>query len=152
MTLGVGCEVASAADPVYGVSASSSLKAGDYSEMEKGGVQALRVEISWGETQGKGGALDWSRTDRLIQEAAEHGLEVVPYLTGLPNWAKSCHKGHCQVPVDPETDGWLRFVKEPWSATGGRQLLARGLGSGDAARHAAWQVWNIANKTVPPRT
>ena len=152
MTLGVGCEVASAADPVYGVSASSSLKARDYSEMEKGGVQALRVEISWGETQGKGGALDWSRTDRLIQEAAEHGLEVVPYLTGLPNWAKSCHKGHCQVPVDPETDGWLRFVKEAVERYGAGGSFWP-VGSGQVTLPVtAWQVWNIANKTVPPRT
>lgn len=144
LSLGPGPAAAEAADPVYGVTAASPLKARDLGEIDKGGIKALRLEISWSETQQKGGALDWSRTDRRISQAAEHGLEVVPYLTGLPGWAKSCRKGHCQVPVDPESDGWLRFVQEA--------VKRYGPDGGSALPVTTWQVWNTANKAVPPRT
>ena len=55
--LGFAPAVAGAADPVYGVSTASPLKAKDLQELADGGVQALRLEISWNATKGKGGAV-----------------------------------------------------------------------------------------------
>lgn len=150
LTLGGGCEAAKAADPVYGVTAASRLKARDFSAMKRGGIQVLRLEISWSETKRKGGGLDWSRTDRLVRQAAEQDLEVVPYLTGLPRWAKSCRR-RCRAPDDPETDGWLRFVKgavERYGAGGDFWPV----GSPEVTLPIkTWQLWNIANKNVSAR-
>jgi len=149
--LGAGPAVARAADPVYGVSVHAPLKARDYSEMKRGGVESLRMEISWEETQRDGGALDWSRTDNRIRQAAEHGFEVVPYLTGSPRWAKSCREGRCHVPTGPEADGWLRFVKgavERYGAGGGFWPAGPGRVT---LPITTWQVWSAANRSVSPR-
>lgn len=153
VALGGAAGVAQAADPVYGVTAPSPLKARDYREMDTGGVQALRLEISWADTKRKSGALDWSRTDRRIRQAAEHDLEVVPYLTGRPNWVKPCHKGRCRAAAGPEQmDGWLRFVD-----TAVRRYGARGSFWPVGSRRVTlpvttWQVWSTANKNVSPRS
>jgi polysaccharide biosynthesis protein PslG len=151
VALGAACGTARAADPVYGVTTPSSLKPRDLGTMKKGRVQALRLEISWNKTKRKGGGFDWNRTDRQIKAAAEHGLEVVPYLTGLPSWAKSCRKGHCQVPA-PGRDGWLRFVSGAVERYGPDGVFWP-VGSRNVTLPVStWQIWNIANKSLPPRS
>jgi Glycosyl hydrolase catalytic core len=151
VALGAACGTARAADPVYGVTTPSSLKPRDLGTMKKGRVQALRLEISWSKTKRKGGSFNWSRSDRQIKAAAEHGLEVVPYLTGVPSWAKSCRKGRCQVPA-ADRDGWLRFVTGAVDRYGPSGVFWP-VGSRNVTLPVStWQLWNIANKSLPPRS
>jgi hypothetical protein len=141
--LGFAPAVAGAADPVYGVSTASPLKAKDLQELADGGVQALRLEISWNATKGKGGALNWGRTDARLEAAADQGIDVVPYLTGTPKWAKGCKKKSCKAPdqLTPANDAWLRFVDGAVERYGPGGILSKPV--------ATWQVWDTANRGSP---
>ena len=50
-----------------------------------------------GRPQRGDGTLDWAKTDAIIGAAAQHGIEVAPYLTGFPRWARSCKQNNCRA-------------------------------------------------------
>ena len=140
----VGPAAAGAADPVYGVSTPTALNSKDLNELAAGKVQAVRLEISWKATQGKGGAFNWGKTDKRIEAVTNRGIAVVPYLTGTPKWAKGCKKKSCRAPkvLTPETDAWLRFVDAAVDRYGpSGSILAKPV--------RTWQVWDTANSGSP---
>ena len=139
-----GPAAAGAADPVYGVSTPTALNSKDLSELAAGKVQAVRLEISWKATKGKGGAFNWGKTDKRIEAVTNRGMAVVPYLTGTPKWAKGCKKKSCRAPkvLTPETDAWLRFVDAAVDRYGpSGSILAKPV--------RTWQVWDTANRGSP---
>ena len=138
-----GPAAAGAADPVYGVSTPTALNSKDLNELAAGKVQAVRLEISWKATKGKGGAFNWGKTDKRIEAATNRGIEVVPYLTGTPKWAKGCKGKSCRAPkvLTPETDAWLRFVDAAVDRYGPAGSLSKPVGT--------WQVWDTANRGSP---
>ena len=138
-----GPAAAGAADPVYGVSTPTALNSKDLNELAAGKVQAVRLEISWKATKGKGGAFNWGKTDKRIEAATNRGIAVVPYLTGTPKWAKGCKRKSCRAPkvLTPETDAWLRFVDAAVDRYGPAGTLAKPV--------RTWQVWDTANSGSP---
>ena len=139
-----GPAAAGAADPVYGVSTPTALNSKDLNELAAGKVQAVRLEISWKATQGKGGDFNWGKTDKRIEAVTNRGIAVVPYLTGTPKWAKGCKKKSCRAPkvLTPETDAWLRFVDAAVDRYGpSGSILAKPV--------RTWQVWDTANSGSP---
>jgi Glycosyl hydrolase catalytic core len=145
-----GCSsaTAAAADPVYGISVAKPPSTKDLSKIKQGGVNEIRLQISWKRTKGKGGSLNWSRTDAAVRRAAQSGIEVVPYLTGTPPWM-SCKKkcnGTAKAPSD--SDGWLRFVTAAVERYGpGGSLWPVTQGSSQVSNPIeTWQIWNTANQ------
>jgi hypothetical protein len=51
------------------------------------GVQAVREDISWAQTEPKPGRYDWTNYDAVVRTATEAGLIVLPILDDSPAWA-----------------------------------------------------------------
>src|SRR5690242_19181942 len=48
--------------------------------LRAGGVDTIRIQVGWGETQPEPGRWDWSASDHLVGAAANAGIEVLPVL------------------------------------------------------------------------
>ena len=54
----------------------------------RGGVESVRIPIDWGSVQPtRNGAFDWSGFDSQVEAASQAGIEVLPFLSGAPDWA-----------------------------------------------------------------
>jgi polysaccharide biosynthesis protein PslG len=70
--------------------ASADVQARTWGRMAANGVESGRAVFSWNETQAEAGApLDFSQSDRVVQDAVEHGVQLLPVLTDTPRWAKA---------------------------------------------------------------
>src|SRR5690242_13493489 len=87
--------------------------------LRAGGVDTLRIQIGWGETQPEPGRWDWSAADHLVGAAANAGIEVLPVLSGAPNWA----------------------VKEVSVSSGGGSLAPISLPARSSAQRNAWSLF-----------
>jgi hypothetical protein len=80
----------------YGVSydgevrnASADVQARAWRQMAANGVESARAVFSWADAQpDEGGAFDFSATDRVVEDAAEHAVELVPIVMETPIWAR----------------------------------------------------------------
>lgn len=145
--------VANAADPLYGVSVPSTPSRSDLNEVTGGGVQALRLEISASDAKQNGGSLDWSTIDAEIGQAADRGLEVVPYLTGSPKWTRSCRQARCPGAgrLTGRQEEWLRFVEGAVNRYGPDGSFWSDGSGRTAVPIRAWQLWDTANVRSQPR-
>jgi len=76
----------------WGVVPQASLDVEQLQRLKAGGVDSIRVPISWGSVQStRGAAFDWSSSDSFAAAAVAAGLEPLPFLSTAPRWA---------VPVD----------------------------------------------------
>ena len=55
--------------------------------IKRGGVDSIRIPISWESQSGPGATPDWSGVDTVVGHAAEAGIDVLPYVYGAPSWA-----------------------------------------------------------------
>jgi hypothetical protein len=86
-----------------------------FQRLKAGGVDSIRVPISWALVQSTKGALpDWTSVDPLVAGASTAGIEVLPFVYGAPSWA---------VPIDRR-----------WNSP--KNLPVR-----TAAQRAAWQAF-----------
>jgi hypothetical protein len=137
----------------WGAVPQSSLSVEQYQRVHRGGVDTIRIPISWPVVQQtEGAAFDWSATDPQIAEAARSGIDVLPFLVGVPSWSERLVSvgGGVQVPANLPVKakaraGWLAFCKA---------AVARYGSSGSFwAEHPDvpfrplrnWQVWNEPN-------
>jgi hypothetical protein len=105
----------------WGVDPQGVLEPAVYQRLKRGGVDTVRIPISWGTVQpSSGAAFDWSPADRVVGQAAEAGLHVLPVLSGPPEWAVPYGSvpgtgGHSQAPSRLPVSGaagagWSDFV------------------------------------------
>jgi hypothetical protein len=57
--------------------------------MARSGVESLRVTFDWGQVEPLPNMYDWSNTDRIVADAAKHGLTLLPDLIYTPTWAST---------------------------------------------------------------
>ena len=137
----------------WGAVPQSPLSVEQYQRVHRGGVDTTRVPINWGAAQpSEGAAFDWSATDSQISEAARTGIDVLPFLAGVPGWAERLIPvgGGVEVPAHLPVKGtakagWVAFVRAAvarygpegsfWSENPG--IPFRPLRN--------WQVWNEPN-------
>ncbi len=57
--------------------------------LQQGGVKTLRIPLDWGGVQqgGNTAPIDFGGFDLIVERAAKAEIEVLPFLTGAPNWA-----------------------------------------------------------------
>jgi sugar phosphate isomerase/epimerase len=55
--------------------------------MARSGVESVRTVFSWAYAQPEPGVTDFSRTDRLVELAAAHNMDLVPVVRTTPSWA-----------------------------------------------------------------
>jgi len=99
LALAVGAPSAAASAPngFYGASydgdlrnAPADVQAQAWRTMAANGVESARSVFSWQHAQpGDGDPFDFTMSDRLVRDAAESGVELLPIVEGTPVWARA---------------------------------------------------------------
>jgi len=116
----------------FGIAPQTPLSDTDTAYMKAGGIGSVRWPINWATVQPtKNGEFDWSSVDPAIEAARRRGLQVLPFIYGVPSWI--AHK-QTTLPVGSARarSAWLTFVRAAVE-----RYRSRGIHT--------WQVWNEAN-------
>jgi polysaccharide biosynthesis protein PslG len=77
--------------------------------MSSGGADTFRDDFQWAFTEPEQGTFDWSVTDAIVTQAAEHGLHVLMIADTTPAWASGASMSkknwYWLPPSDPATYG-----------------------------------------------
>jgi hypothetical protein len=134
----------------FGVVPQTAIGKRDTARMRSGGVETIRVPVSWGAIQGSPrGGYEWSGLDAMVALAAEDHLEVLPFLISTPHWLARDWR---TLPVDNgrQRRAWSEFISaaverygrqgEFWAEHGpfSKRPLPR-------LPIRAWQIWNEEN-------
>ena len=122
-----------------------------FQRLKAGGVDSIRVPISWALVQSARGALpDWTSVDPLVAGASTTGIEVLPFIYGAPSWA---------VPTDRRWDSPKNLPvrtaaqRAAWQAFLTQVVLRYGPQGSFWSENPAvpmrplrtWQIWNEQN-------
>jgi hypothetical protein len=149
-------EVAQAAPRgFFGIVPQAILSEEDAEYMRAGRIGSIRMGIGWESVQEKrGGTYNWEGTDREVATAANQGLQVLPFLAGVPRWLS--HKG-TKLPIDSAVarGGWTAFVNaavkrygpggEFWTEHTPAAANEDGIVIRRPLPMHTWQIWNEAN-------
>jgi hypothetical protein len=119
--------------------------------LKRGGVDSIRVPVSWGSIQPtRGGEWNWSDADTLIGAAAAARLNILPFLSSAPSWAVPTDRrfGSSEfLPVrnGKQRGGWRRFVIEAVRRYGPHGVFWREHPELPTRPIHVWQVWNEPN-------
>lgn len=86
----------------FGMSPQGMTNAFDFELMAEAGVRSVRIPLYWSQVENVGpfaAEPDWSRFDLDVEQAARHGLEVMPTVWGSPPWVAP------ELRLEP-THGW----------------------------------------------
>lgn len=124
-----------------GVVPQSPPSAGDFDRMG-GVVGTLRVPVEWFRIESRPHAYDFEGLDRVIGEAADAGIRVLPFVYGSPTWLTG---NPARPPLASAT------TRRAWSTLLRRLIRRYGVGGdfwqGRVARMPIrrWQIWNEPN-------
>ena len=127
-----------------------------FQQLQRGGVDSMRVHIEWGGVQpARGAPLDWSGTDATVRKAANAGIELLPFLTGAPPWAVphvfvpgtgKTSKAPAHLPASGSAAGaWANFVKGAVLRYGPNGTFWAENPIVPKRPIRAWQIWNEEN-------
>lgn len=127
-----------------------------FQTLERGGVDSMRVHIEWGSVQpSRGAPLDWSGADATVRKAANTGIEVLPFLTGAPDWAVphifvpgtgKTSKAPARLPASGAAAGaWVAFVKGAVARYGPNGTFWAENPIVPKRPIRTWQIWNEEN-------
>ena len=140
----------------WGVSPQATPSPEEFQRLRVGGVDSVRIPISWTSVQPHSGAeADFSASDNLVAGAAAAGVDVLPFVYDAPPWAvKPAHvpgpgslTAPKTLPVESgrQRSAWSRFLElvvgrygpsgSFWAANPG--LPKRPI--------RVWQIWNEEN-------
>jgi hypothetical protein len=140
----------------WGTVPQSLLSEEQFQRLQAGGVKTMRVPFDWGGIQqgSKTAPLAWTGLDDLVERAAKANIEILPFLTGAPNWAVPS----VFVPGDPNAKAPAHLPAAGAAASAWAKLL-----KGAVARYGptgsfwaehpsvpkrpikVWQIWNEEN-------
>jgi hypothetical protein len=139
----------------FGIVPQAILSEEDVRYMRAGGIGSIRLGIGWESVQPtRRGGFNWEGTDREIATAASQGLQVLPFLSGVPRWLS--HKNPT-LPIDSgrARQGWKAFVNaavkrygpggEFWAEHTPAAANEDGIVIPRAMPIHTWQIWNEAN-------
>jgi hypothetical protein len=137
----------------WGVVPQATPSAEQLQRLKRGGVESIRIPLSWGGLQPtEGAAVDWSGIDTLVGNAATAGIEVLPFLYGAPVWAVPADSSLSSHPPrflpvrsGKQRAGWTSFLEQA--------VLRYGPSGSFWAENPAipmrpirvWQIWNEEN-------
>jgi polysaccharide biosynthesis protein PslG len=70
----------------WGVVPIANLSGAEIEQMGAGNVGSVRQLTLWPAIEPRRGEFDWRYTDFLVATTASHGIEVLPFLYGTPDW------------------------------------------------------------------
>jgi len=134
----------------FGIVPQTAIGKRDMARMRAGGVETVRMPVSWSGTQpSPGGDYDWSGFDKTVALAAENHLEVLPILFSTPSWLAGDER---VLPVANarQRRAWGEFVGAAVERYGrhGDFWLEHAPGSKQPLPKQpirAWQIWNEEN-------
>jgi hypothetical protein len=112
------------------MSATESAKVLD--DAKRLGVRWVRLDFSWATVQPTGpSSYQWKRLDRVVKQARDRGLQLLPILTYSPSWARDAGCTHWTCPPH------RRAVFAAFAKAAVQRYKSRGVHS--------WEVWNEPN-------
>jgi polysaccharide biosynthesis protein PslG len=135
----------------YGVVPQGTPSVEQLQRLKAGGVDSLRVPISWSSAQPlQGGPFNWSDADAFVVAAAAARLEILPFLSGAPTWAVPVDRrfgSSAFLPVrsGKQRSGWKLFVTEAIRRYGPRGAFWTEHPELPRKPLRTWQVWNEPN-------
>lgn len=157
ISLGVFASAAQALPKAFwGVVPQATPTEAQYQKLKRGGVGSVRIPLIWsGVEPFRGDAPQWTATDELVRGAAASGLEVLPFVTGAPNWAVPSVwvPGSGQTVKAPSHLPASGAAAGAWSAFLGAAVARYGPNGAFWAENPGlparpvrtWQVWNEEN-------
>jgi hypothetical protein len=136
----------------WGVVPQTDLNAAELERLKRGGVDSLRIPVSWGRVQPTpSGPRDWSSVDPVVATAAAAGIEVFPFLYGVPKWAgippdrsiSSHPPRYLPVRNGRQRSGWKRFLRAVALRYGPRGSFWR---ENPDLRRQPVRIWQIGNE------
>jgi polysaccharide biosynthesis protein PslG len=155
-SVAANASAATAPATFYGVVPQTGLDGTDFERMGKGKVGTLRIVITWAaiDTTSAADDSDWSTIDPLVFEAAENGVEILPFIYGTPKWVakgldhSKCKGAKCGIYAPKSKAGlaaWKTFVGEVVARYGpGGEFWALHPEVPEKPIHA-YQLWNEQN-------
>jgi hypothetical protein len=139
----------------WGVVPQSSFTTDEYQRLGRGGVDSMRVAFDWGTMQpNRDEPVSFEITDLVVEKASAAGIEVLPTLTGAPEWAvpqKRVPGGHgaeapAHLPVrGTALAGWRNLIKEVIRRYGPQGTFWSEHPTMVKRPIRFWQVWNEPN-------
>jgi hypothetical protein len=134
----------------FGIVPQTSITAEDTNRMRNGGVETIRIPLSWAQLQPVPMLpINWTGFDQIVAVAARSNIDVLPVLGGVPRWLV---RRPTRLPIDSanQREGWASFLRAAVEryAPGGQFWQEHWAGSGDfVPPHpiTRWQVWNEPN-------
>lgn len=133
----------------FGISPQTVLRADDLTWMKRGGIDAIRTDVSWASTEPDRGVFAWDRLDRLVGMAARERIEVFPFIYRTPRWLGT---KATVLPIDSRVRrvAWTRFLRAIASRYGPggtfwEEHSAGSLDPIDPLPIRKWQIWNEPN-------
>jgi polysaccharide biosynthesis protein PslG len=140
----------------WGVVPQQTPSAEQFQRLKRGGVDSIRIAISWGGVQPVGnGPYDFSGSDRIIAAAAAAGIDVLPFLTNAPQWAvpsAAVPRGggirapaYLPVRTAAQRSGWRNFLIQAVARYGPRGIFWAENPALPSRPIRTWQIWNEPN-------
>jgi hypothetical protein len=145
----VSAGAASAAPPpsFFGVIPIQQLEPAEFTQAQRGNVGVVRAPVIWQNVEPSPGTYDFNQLDYYVGQAAQNGMQVLPFIYTSPSWAvQGCNGLECQnvPPLDtPQArQAWQDFL---------RLLVTRYGPGGDFFQEnpgipqqpiREWQCWN----------
>jgi hypothetical protein len=135
----------------WGVSPQAIPTPEQFQRLKTGGVDSMRIPITWPAAQpSRGAALDWSGADLLVGRAAIAGIDVFPYLYGAPRWAVPSHRRYNSplfLPVrnGKQRSGWTNFIRQAVLRYGPNGSFWAENPGVPKRPIRTWQIWNEEN-------
>jgi hypothetical protein len=134
----------------FGVAPQSPPSAADTQEMRAGGIESVRVPVSWaGVEPTPESGYWWGTIDEMVATAARARLTVLPFFFATPSWLAP---QETSLPVDTaaERSRWVAFIRAAVQryGPGGAFWSEHGPFSNEPLPELpvhAWQIWNEAN-------
>jgi hypothetical protein len=134
----------------YGVIPINSLQASDIDGMGQARVGTLRIIFHWPVLEPSQGSYDWSQIDMVVGQAAQNGIEVLPFVYGTPGWVGvDCHglsESECErvPPLDSEAarEAWKAFLRAAAQRYGPGGAFWQENPSVPNVPITQWQIWN----------
>jgi hypothetical protein len=143
----------------FGIVPQTGLTPEDYRYMKMGGVESVRLPLSWSVIQPtRRSAYDWSGFDEAVETAARGGLQVLPSIGSPPTWVT---RKATTMPVDSarQRQAWQAFLRAAVARYGPggtfwKQHQTGGIGPGPTYQPDPpvptmpienWQIWNESN-------
>ena len=137
----------------WGIVPILDLSKGEIDRMGAGNVGAARQLVLWAAIEPRPDEFDWRYTDLLVANAAQNGIEILPFLYGTPRWVKSVDcKGLSEEvcrrvpPLSPRARrhwaDFLRAIVGRYGSTGTFWSDTTDSYDPPYLPITAWQIWN----------